>query len=552
MNTPKSSRKIDADDARDFKRVAGIMLAIIVITGVVFGPVSHFGFINYDDDEYVYANPVVTQGLTFHGIAWAFTGAHAANWHPLTWISHMIDWEIYGPNAGGHHMTNFILHEFSTIILFLVLARATRATWPSAFVAVLFAIHPLRVESVVWVAERKDVLSGFMWMLTLGAYINFTRNPSWKNRLYVAMFFILGLFSKSMLVTLPFVLLLLDYWPLGRVDLSDLRDAARSFSRLVIEKIPLFIIAAITCVIAVAAQRQGGSLASIERFSIAVRVSNALVSYAGYLGKIFLPINLALPYPHYGSSLPPSIITLSAALFLAITIAAILLARRAPYFIVGWFWWVGSLLPVIGLVQIGGQSMADRYTYLPSIGVFIALAWGASGAMNHLLKGFPTKARACCFAIPAMLIIAALSATSMAQVMLWRDSKTLFEHSVKVTSDNTIAQNNLGTALMELERYNEAMKHFAKAVEIAPDNIEAKSNLGVAQLLQGRAAEAESIFTEILRDRPQDFTIETNLGAALLSQGRNEEARKHFDRAVQLDPNCDKALKALEMLGPGK
>ena len=536
---------------RNTKRQAGVLLALILLTGIVFSPVAHFDFINLDDDAYVTANATVQKGLTPEGIAWAFMTMQVSNWHPFTWLSHMLDCQLFGLRPGDHHMVNLILHILAAAALFLVLARMTGTFWNSAFVAALFAIHPLHVESVAWIAERKDVLSGLMWMLTLAAYAQYAQRPGWTRYLLVILFFVIGLLSKPMIVTLPFVLLLLDYWPLRRFDVSNWVGSIRTLTRLVLEKTPLIALSAASCVITVIAQSQGGSLASTEMFPFHIRLANAVVSYVMYIVKTFYPVGLAVFYPHPGPSLPAWQIIGAACVLIAVTVAAILLMRRFPYLLVGWLWYLGTLAPVIGLVQVGGQAMADRYTYIPLIGLFIMLTWGLRDFGSWILAlglGQKCETRALHFAVPAGAVTLLLSVLTAFQASYWRDSVTLFEHALRVTEHNSVAHNNLGTALMDRGRYDEAAIHFLKAFEEAPSNTDALNNLGVMLLVLGKPADAVSVFKNVLERMPTDATVECNLGVAFMQQGNAEAARRHLMRALQLDPNCDKARQARALL----
>ena len=539
----------DPETSHDGKRDGLLLGGIILLTAFAFAQVSHFDFINLDDDSYVTANAMVQKGLTSEGIAWAFKTTEVGNWQPLTWLSHMLDTQLFGMRPGPRHMMSLTLHELAAAALFLFLMRITGSRWRSAFVAILFALHPLHVESVAWISERKDVLSGLMWLLALDAYTRYARQPAWTRYLLVVLCFVLGLMSKPMVVTLPLILLLLDYWPLGNIG----SDPARTLPWLIIEKLPLGALSVATAVATVFAQRQYGAIASTDTFPFMVRVHNALVASITYLIKALYPIGLAVPYPHPANSLPAWQIAGATCALIVITVLTIAAMRRCPYLFVGWFWYLITLLPVIGLVQVGGQAMADRYTYLPLIGPFIAAAWGARDLGSWFLDfGFAkeSRARTFLFAIPAAAIILALSVLTMLQTSHWRDSISLFQHTLAVTKHNSIAHNNLGTALMDKGRYEEAAAHFTEAVKEAPDNTGALNNLGVMCLVLSKPAEAASIFAKVLERTPGDATVESNLGVALLQQGNPEAARMHLDRALKLDPNCEKARKALALL-PG-
>ena len=373
--------------------VPAVCIFLLLAVAVVFGPTIRHEFVNYDDDDYVYENPQVARGFTAPGIVWAFTHFHSGNWHPLTWLSHMVDCQLYGlDHPGGHHLTNVLLHAASCLVLFVVLRQMTGDLWPSAFVASLFAIHPLHVESVAWVAERKDVLSGLFFMLTLAAYVSYARRPfSLLRYLLTTALFALGLMAKPMLVTLPFVLLLLDYWPLGRIGATSQpvsresrlpQQSSPALRRVLLEKLPWLAMAAASCAATFLAQ--GTSVVVVQRLPLLTRIDNALVSYAAYLGQFFYPAGLAALYPHPQSSLPIWKIVAAVLLLLGVSLAALACRRKCPYLLVGWLWYLGMLVPVIGLVQVGSQAMADRYTYLTQIGLYIALAWGSERVCQAL------------------------------------------------------------------------------------------------------------------------------------------------------------------------
>src|SRR6266571_5542154 len=401
----------------------GVCVSLVVFTWIVFGQTLRHDFVNYDDPRYVYQNTRITSGLNISGIAWAFTHIHSENWHPLTTITHMLDCQLYGLKASGHHFTNVLLHTIAVLLLFVVLQQMTGAFWRSAFVAALFAIHPLHVESVAWVAERKDVLSGVFFMLTLLAYFHYTRAPSNLRYLIVAFVFALGLMSKPMLVTLPFVLLLLDYWPLERIK-AQRPDIGRQLLKLIAEKIPLIVLSAVSGVITFLAQRH--AIGWTEQLPMLARINNAIVTYVIYVRQMFWPGNLAVFYPHPENRLPQWEIGLAVALLACITTTALVLRKVAPYLITGWFWYLGMLVPVIGLVQVGWQGHADRYTYLPQVGLYIAGTW----AIADLTASFR---RRILLGAAALLIIGALSWTAWIQTSYWRDSEMLFTHALAVT-----------------------------------------------------------------------------------------------------------------------
>src|SRR5437762_4869514 len=417
-----------------------ICLFLAAITWLVFGQTLNHEFVNYDDEIYVYENAKVTAGLSLQNAFWAFTHTVCNNWHPLTIISHMLDCQLYGQRPAGHHFTNVLLHTVAVVLLFLVLQQMTGALWQSAFVAAVFAIHPLHVESVAWVAERKDVLSGVFFMLTLLAYIRYARAPSTWRYLIVTFVFALGLMSKPMLVTVPFVLLLLDYWPFRRI--ADQRShPGHQLLSLLVEKIPLIALSAVSSTVTFLAQR--GALGWTEQLPMLSRFNNAIVAYIIYMRQMFWPAGLAVFYPHPENRLPPWEISLALSVLIGITVAAVILRKKAPYLITGWFWYLGMLVPVIGLVQVGWQGHADRYTYLPQIGLYIAGTWAfadltASWRRRRVLLG-----------AAALLVIGALSCSASIQTSYWRNSETLFTHALAVTKHNDVAENNLGIIFLQ-------------------------------------------------------------------------------------------------------
>ncbi len=496
--------------------VGGLLLLAV---GLVFGQTVRHEFVNFDDDWCVYdKNPQVARGLTAPGIVWAFTQNHNANWHPLTWISLMLDCQFYGLNAGGFHLTNVLLHAATAVLLFVVLRAMTGRAWPSALAAALFAVHPLRVESVAWVAERKDVLSGLFFVLTLGAYLGYVRHRfSWGRYLAVMVFFAVGLMAKPMLVTLPFVLLLLDYWPLGRMSDSPflhrttphgnrgafVRDASFSktelgrFSfpwRLVLEKLPLLALVLVSCVLTVWAQRE--ALASIECLPLWWRIGNTSISYVAYLGQFFYPAGLAVFYPRMGLELAIWKVFAASLVLLGITAAALVCRRRCPYLFVGWLWYLGMMVPVIGLVQVGSQTMADRYTYLPQIGLCIALVWGVA----DLCRSWAYRHRVC--GISSALVLVILLGCAWRQTSFWCDSETLWTHTLACTSQNYAAHNNLGNALANQRRFDEAMAQFQKALEVKPSDAETHNNLGVALAGRGQFDAALNHYRRAWRSTP--------------------------------------------------
>jgi tetratricopeptide (TPR) repeat protein len=517
--------------------VAAVCGFLLLAVALVFGQTVGYEFVNYDDNSYVYENPEVAHGLTGRGIAWAFTAVHFNNWHPLTTLSHMLDCQLYGLHAGGHHLTSVLLHASVAILLFLVLLRITGDLWPSAFVAAVFAIHPLRAESVAWVAERKDVLSGLFFMVTLWAYAGYARRPFSLGRyLTVVLSFALGLMAKPMLVTLPFVLLLLDYWPLGRIGLP----AAGISRRVVVEKLPLLALTAASCVATVIAQSTGVIAIAVD--PLPSRVANALVSYMAYIRDLFYPMGLAVLYPYPEGGLPIWKVAASSLAMAGISTAAVVWRRRFPYLFVGWFWYLGMLVPVIGLVRVGLHSMADRYTYLPQIGLCIAVTWGVA----QLAVTWRYRLRV--YGMVSALAVLVLMGFAWRQTSYWRNSETLWTHTLACTARNFLPHNNLGLALAERGRVDEAIAHFQQAVEIKPDYANAHQNLGVALVGQGQFDAAIVHFRKALELKP-DFPDIThnNLGIALARRGQFDEAIAHFRKALELRPDYAEARKNLDL-----
>lgn len=515
-----------------------ILAILVVVTVAVYWQVGAHDFVGYDDDTYVAENPVVKRGLTADGIAWAFTTTHVSNWHPLTWISHMLDVELFGVAPGRHHLVNVFLHALNAALLFLVISGMTGAPWRSGFVAALFALHPLHVESVAWVAERKDLLSAFFWMLAMGAYVRYAERPGPARYWPVALFFVLGLLSKPMLVTLPFVLLLLDVWPLRRLawaapspDPPPARFPAVSPRRLLAEKLPLFALSAVSSVVTYLAQQAGGSLNTLEHYPLQVRAANAVVAYVGYLGKTVWPARLAVFYPHPGAD-RPLWVPVGALLGLsALTALALRESRRRPYLGVGWLWYLGTLVPVIGLVQVGAQAMADRYTYVPLIGVFIAIAWGAADAVSV----WPRR-RYVLGASGTVVLVAALLATWL-QAGWWRNTTTLFQRAIDVTSKNWIAHGNMGVALERQGRLDEAVAHYREALRIAPGSPYLLNNMGYALSRQWKIGEAIACYREALRLKPDYAHARRNLGKALEESGLIDDAIATYREALRINPD---------------
>jgi len=521
-----------------------IALALVAMVLVAFWAAGGNQFLLFDDNVYVTENETVLKGLTWEGTLWAFTATHAGNWHPLTSISHMVDVQSFGLNPRGHHLTNILFHALNTGILFLLLKAMTGALWRSALVAALFAVHPLHVESVVWVAERKDVLSTLFWLLTMWAYYWYTRQPGISRYLPVVLFFGLGLMAKPMLVTLPFILLLLDFWPLQRwKGVWSSREAASPLSLppagriLLWEKIPLFALTAASSVVTFLVQRRWGAVASMEEHPFISRLSNALVSYAAYIVKMFWPSRLSALYPFQQDGLPLWQIAGSVLMLSIISILVVLAIRRYPYLAVGWFWYLGTLVPVIGLVQVGYQAMADRYTYVPLIGLFIALSWGAADLSERWLKSPGLTA------VAGMAVLMPLVAVTRAQTEHWKDSITLFSHVLDVTSDNWVAEYNIGTYLDDQGRSAEAVSHYGEAVRIRPEMWQAHFNMGKSLALLGDDEKAIAHCREVIRLKPGFLDARNLLAISLDKQGRFEESMAQYREAIQIDPSRADTLR---------
>ncbi len=530
-----------------------VYLALILSTLLVFWQVRNFDFINYDDNHYVSENPHVLTGLTFDNIIWAFTTGQEANWHPLTWLSYMLDCQLFGPNPALIHIVSLLLHVANTLLLFAVLKKMTAALWPSAFVAAAFALHPMHVQSVAWIAERKDVLSTLFLLLTLLAYVGYVRCPSVFRYVAALMLFAIGLLAKPMLVTLPFVLLLLDYWPLKRFSTFDFRlpieknqkskiknqKFAQSFWHLIIEKIPFFILSAVSSVITFLVQHSSGTIADINILPLESRVANAFLSYARYMGKMFWPQNLAVFYPFDAASFAFWQAALCVLLLLVVSFSVIYFGRTRRYLPVGWFWFVGTLIPVIGLVQVGTQSLADRYTYIPYVGLFIMIAWG----LPDLLSKWPYRKIALGISMP--IVITALGICAHRQVSYWNNSTTLFLRAIEVTQNNYVAHCNLAKDLRNQGKTVLAIEHFKKAYQIAPNYPDTVNGLGAALYDHGDFSEAIEYFQKAIQVKPDSPYPRNNLGFALQKQGKLNEAVAYFTQAVQIKPNFAEARNNL-------
>ena len=527
------------------RRAIFIGLLLALVTLAIYWPATGFDFTNYDDPDYILLNAPVQRGITVPGIVWAFKTGHASNWHPLTWISHMADCALYGLKPGGHHLTNLLLHAANAVLLFLLLRQLTGALWRSALVAALFAWHPLHVESVAWVSERKDVLSTFFALLTIMAYARYAdlskvQGPRSKAFYVLALFcFALGLLAKPMVVTLPFVLLLLDFWPLRRMseptEAGTPNPSAIPLWRLGAEKVPFLALAALDCLATFWAQRGGNSVVSAAALPLGDRIANALVSYVLYLWKTVWPMNLALPYP-YSHEWTFTVAAGAGLFLLLVTVVAVLQARNRSWLMVGWLWFLGTLVPVIGLVQVGSQAMADRYSYVPLIGIFIMAAWSIPEAWARWPRpGFVFGA------VTAGMLMFLMAGTET-QLQYWRNSVTLFTHTTQVTRDNILAEYNLGEALAREGDADDAIVHYQKAIAIHPNRVEAqynsqlqaRFNLGLIYRAQKKWAEAEVQFRACLREDPTLAHAHAALGIALVGLSRPGEALQEFQTAAVL------------------
>jgi protein O-mannosyl-transferase len=568
-----------------------VCLCLTAITVAAFWGVQKCEFVNYDDEDYVFGNSHIQHGFTNESIRWAFTEGHASNWHPITWLSHMLDYKLFGLDSGKHHVVNLLIHLLNVLLLFWILKDTTGAIWKSAVAACLFAIHPLRVESVAWVAERKDVLSAMFWMLTTLAYVRYSRRPGAVRYFLVLVLFVWGLMSKAMLVTLPFVLLLMDYWPLDRLQENAQTSRAKSQAdqkgskksspvHLLREKIPLFLLAAVASVITYIVQQKGG--ATEYRLPLDTRVANAAISYLAYIKKMVWPNGLAPFYPHPEDAISFEFAIAASILLLIVSILAIRFGRKYKYLPVGWFWYLGTLVPVIGIIQVGGQAYADRYTYIPMTGLFIAVVW----LVPQLVSNWKHKKEVLCFL--SFIVVLGLSICTYIQQQYWRDTITLFEHALSVTENNYVAHyviadplrtkgrlkeavdhysqslriqpngryralNGMGLALIDLGEFDEAIKNLKMALNIKPDSYEVHTNLGIALSKKGRFDEAIAEFREALRhsDTPR---LHSNFAYALQQKGEKDAAIEEYNKALAAAPSDELVHYAVGILlaGQGK
>jgi protein O-mannosyl-transferase len=535
------------------KAIGGFLL--VVITAVVYIPVLHHGFVNYDDDRYVMDNPHVQGGFDWKAISWAFTTSEEANWHPLTWLSHTLDCQLFRLNPAGHHFTSVLLHSLNVVLLFLILQWFTGSTGRSFMVAALFGVHPLNVESVAWVAERKSVLSMLFFLLAVAAYGWYVKKPATGPYLAVALLFAAGLMSKPMVITLPFVLLLLDYWPLGRMQFpSDSEQVPRdgqipfstrtgSLAKLCVEKIPLFLLAISSSLITMVVQRAGGAVVSTRRASLLLRLENAILSYGLYVKKMFWPSHLAVLYP-YPHALPAWELTVAIIFLLGVTVA-VLNYRSSRYLVVGWFWYLGGLVPMIGLVQVGNQAMADRYAYLPLIGLFVMLVWGVADWARARQMDANVLAAA------GLGVLAALSWATHVQLGYWQDDFKLWMHTLSITSRNFVAENNLGLALMRQGKRDEAVGHFRNAAAIEPTDATSQFNLGVYAQEQGDIQQAMALYEGVLEwtsDTQLRASAYANIGTIYFSRRDYARAKEAFESVLKLNRAFPVVLRDLGLI----
>jgi protein O-mannosyl-transferase len=528
-------------------------LLLVSTLVLIYSQVKSFEFVNFDDPIYVTGNMFIRHGFTLDGIACAFNGIYASMWHPLTWISHMMDIQLFGMDPGMHHLTSVVLHILNSILLFFLFERMTGTLWRSAAVAALFALHPIHVESVAWISERKDVLSTFFLILTMLSYYRYTRTRTIGSYLLVVVTYSLGIMAKPMLVTLPFLLLLLDFWPLRRQELFPYADSLQAAKdviplinlkgafKLVLEKAPLMIMAFVVSGVTYYAQLNGGVVNSLDRVPAATRLQNIITAYATYLGKMIWPMHLAVYYPYRWHF---SIVAITAyILFLSIvTIAALISARRSPYFTIGWFWYMGVLVPVVGIVQVGSQAMADRYSYISLVGIFVIIVWGLTD-----LIGRTRLARAALLAA-LIVVLVSFAGLSWIQVGTWKDSETLFSHAIAVTKDNHMAHNNLGVALYERGDVEGAMEEYRESLRIMPSYVNANCNLGLALAGRKLYAEAFNYYQKCIHIKPEYSEAHYNMGVALSDMGRKNDAIVQYREVLKNYPKHENAHNNLGTL----
>lgn len=527
--------------------ICAVFAAIALSVGILYGKTARFDFVNFDDADYITQNLHVQAGVTWEGVRWAFTTFHGANWFPVTWLSHMIDAWLFGPWAGGHHMVSLLIHGANSILLAILLFRMTGAFWKAALVSALFAVHPLHVESVAWISERKDLLSTFFFLATLNAYVRYTANRSLPRYLVVMLLFALGLMAKPMLVTLPLVLLLLDWWPLHRFlangktheSMPDRQDMQVKLRPLVLEKIPLLLMSVASSIVTILAQQQGETIVSAEVLPFFQRIGRMFVHYCWYLGKLAWPSDLAFYYP-VATTIPFWKAVAAPTSFVVISILILKKSRTQPFLVTSWLWFMITLLPVIGLVAVGMQGTADRYAYIPSIGIFVAFIWLADALLEK------TGCRYKLAIVISTTILGILSLLTWRQVDVWQNSTSLSKHAVTVTTDNYVAMTILGDTLDEAGQSSDAIGHYTKALQIRPEYEVARNSLGVTLCRQGRIDEAMREFSNAVRLRPSYVDAYVNMGVCLVTSGRSHEAVRFFRQALQIKPDHLAAAEYLQ------
>lgn len=516
-----------------------LFLTIFIL--ILYWQVLSYDFIAYDDQLYVYKNPYVQSGLSFESVSWAFSSFHAGNWHPLTWLSHILDYEIFKLQPSAYHRTNVLIHIFNTLLLFGVLKMMTGALWQSFVVALVFAIHPLHVESVSWISERKDLLCGFFWFLSLWAYVRYVRSSGIRWYLFLMFLFILGLLSKPMIVTLPFTLLLLDLWPISRItniDNKNKKEIFKAISLLIYEKAPLFLLSMVSCIITYVAQSHAGALVTFKSYPLSYRITNAIFSYLIYIAKFFWPKSLAVfyPYPTYNSF----DLVIGFSILISITFILIYVLRNFPYLTFGWLWYLGTLVPVIGIIQVGSQSMADRYTYIPMVGLLIALTWGIEDILKRWQINYPV-----CRSISLIFLAAYFSIFSWIQAGYWKNSETLFKHAIEVTKSNSGAHFLLGSYYYEQGIFEEAMIEYKKAIKINPNNGNAHKNLGNIYAIRSDAKRAIFHYNAAIRVSQDPSEVYCNLAKIYTNQNKIKEAIQNYKKALEINPEMTMAMYQL-------
>ncbi len=540
------------DSGRREKRVKLLIcIGLVAATFAAYEPTLHNGFVNYDDDKYITLNPRVTGGITPDSVVWAFTQPHYYMWHPLTTLSHMLDCQLFGLNASRHHFVSLLIHIANALLVFWILTNLTGSIWPSAFIAAVFALHPVQVESVAWAAERKTVLSGLFWFLTISVYIWYTKRPGTARYIFLFLVFGLCIMTKPVVVTLPLVLLLLDYWPLERVKwelsikpLTPNAESPRKISAalLIIEKIPLLILSTVLAVITFISQQTGNVVSSLEKIPLNLRIANVFVSYIKYIGKVIWPSGLAVIYPYFHLNLTDAAVIICALLLVLATVFSIYIGRRRKYVLVGWLWYVGTLVPMVGLIQVGSQSMANRYMYISILGLLIIAVF----AVKEFVAD--KTLRKISVTVSAAVLLFALGILTHMQVKHWQNDLTLFGYALKVTENNVVAESGLGSALFKAGRYNEAVPYLTKAIRISPTHFNARNNLGMVFLKLGKLNEAIACFDELIKQKQDSPIVYVNLALVYYKQGRYDLAMQNCAKAEQLKPNDIESLNNMAWL----